>query len=131
VELAPVRVEFREWPGYAGPLVFVDADADRAADFAPRYRVLALGASAQVAAVRAAHVAELLDIFGFADAVLIGAEVAVLVAEQRRVAGLLLVDWSGAQPDVSCPVLILHGDSPTLERIEAFVAGCTGCTGSG
>jgi hypothetical protein len=130
VELAPVRVQFREWPGFAGPLVFVDANAELGPHFAPAYRVLSLAASETSPAVRAAHVAELLDIFGFDDAVLIGGPVAALVAQQRRVAGLVLVNWSGPQPDVTCPLLIVHDESQALDALEAFVAGCTRCPSS-
>jgi hypothetical protein len=111
--------------------VCVDVDLEMAGQLAPRYRILSLLPSAAAPAVRAAHVAELLDIFGFSQAVLIGGSVAALVAEQRRVAGLVLVGWSGAQPNVTCPVLIVRDAAPSVETLDAFVAECTGCPKSG
>ena len=104
-----MRISFREWPGHAGPLVHLaDADASPfiesvARALAPRYRVLSLPPVLGVhPAVRAAHVAELLDQFGFSHVVLIGegigAPIALQVAEcyPGRAAGVLLIDPQAA-----------------------------------
>jgi pimeloyl-ACP methyl ester carboxylesterase len=105
LELAPVQVRFREWPGRAGPLVhvpdplapsgLVDAIATACA---PRYRVLSIeprtGVSYQMDAF---DVLGVLDAFGFVKPVLLGeglGAVPVLLAavwEPSRVGGLLLL----------------------------------------
>jgi pimeloyl-ACP methyl ester carboxylesterase len=143
VELPPVRISFREWPGHAGPLVHLaDADTSRpvidalAGALAPRYRILSLPpAPGVVPAVRAAHVAELLDQFGFSNVILIGEGIGALAALQvaecypGRAAGVLLIDPQAVpQSAIACPVLTLRFETLTMSEAEAFIAGCTACS---
>jgi hypothetical protein len=128
VELEPVRIRFREWPGYAGPVVHVaegESDSDLVSGLAdrlaPRYRVLSIAPSARGRAVHAAHVAELLDLFGFSAPLVIGGPVAALVAEQHPIAGLVVTDAAAetrAQPSLR---------STSIDEIEAFIARTTPC----
>ena len=86
-------------------------------------------------AVRAAHVAELLDQFGFSHVVLIGegvgAPIALQVAEcyPGRAAGVLLIDSQAAPAGaIGCPVLTLRFETLTMSEVEAFVADVTACS---
>jgi len=144
IELEPVRIQFREWPGYAGPLILLssaDTDADPiaviAAELAPRYRILSLACSPHVVPpVHAARVAELLDQFGFSRPVLIAldgcAPIAILIAAHRATAGLVLIDSGDGVPEsITCPVLILRTETLAIDAVEAFVVECMRCPSSG
>jgi pimeloyl-ACP methyl ester carboxylesterase len=80
VELAPVRLRLRDWPGRAGPLVHVPDPLVRsgvvesiATALAPRYRVLSLEPRADVSyQTDAFDLLDLLDAFGFVTPVLLG-----------------------------------------------------------
>jgi hypothetical protein len=101
-ELAPVRLSFRDWPGYGSPILHLaQADIsgridDLARALAPRHRVLSLDLPRACAVeVSASHVAEFIEQFGFKDIVLLSEGATVAIAElaarwcSNRVAGVL------------------------------------------
>jgi hypothetical protein len=98
-ELAPVRVRFREWPGYGATVLlhlFRDADPTLIAKLAPCYRVLSLELPpTRAPEVSASHVVEFIEQFGFTNVVVIAEgptdEIAALVERwcPERVAGVL------------------------------------------
>jgi pimeloyl-ACP methyl ester carboxylesterase len=104
-ELAPVRLRFREWPGYGSIVLHLSCGSDSkliaevAAALAPACRVLSLELPpTRAVEVSASHVVEFIEQFGFANIVLVGESVttpiAILVAEwcPNRVAGVLNID---------------------------------------
>lgn len=80
VELPPVRLRIRDWPGHDGPLVHLSTAStglidDLAPRLAPRWRVLSVTLeSSPDPAISAQHVVGFLDLFGFRNAVLLAEE---------------------------------------------------------
>jgi pimeloyl-ACP methyl ester carboxylesterase len=115
VELWPVQLRLREWPGFGGPVVHVPdpfSPSDGvvqalARGLAPRCRVLSLeprpGQPYQIAA---ADLLGVLDLFGFPNPALVaegrGCVAAVLVAAWHpdRVGRLVLIDPSHAAAEL-------------------------------
>jgi pimeloyl-ACP methyl ester carboxylesterase len=142
IECFPVRLRFRDWPGYGRPIVhFAFSDSglitDAAAALAPRQRVLSLRARLDVAyQVCADDLAGLLRAFGFERPVLLGegcgGVVPVLVAawQPALVGGVLLVGGETASVDDlaarslrDCPPdwdALLGSVTCPFERIDRF-----------
>jgi pimeloyl-ACP methyl ester carboxylesterase len=102
LELAPVRLRFRDWPGQQGPLVLVaqpETALRVAAGLWPRYRLLSLEPRADVGyASLAEDLLAFLSAFGFESPVVVGdgplglAVVLAAVWQPSLVAGVALLD---------------------------------------
>jgi pimeloyl-ACP methyl ester carboxylesterase len=126
VELAPVVLSVRDWPGLGGPLLHVrdplrasNSAPELAATFAPEHRVLSVHLRPEVAyQVSADDLAGLVRQFGFSSLVVVAERLACLPAallaawHPERVASLVLISPSSTARCAEQPLLPSLQDCP-------------------